>query len=62
MYVSVLLFHRHLFIVRINATTLCDGIVIVIAIEFVIGFEIVIEIVIVNVIGVVYSMHVNIDI
>jgi hypothetical protein len=34
----------------------------VIAIEFVIGFEIVIEIVIVNVIGVVYSMHVNIDI
>lgn len=33
-----------------------------IAIEFVIGFEIVIEIVIVNVIGVVYSMHVNIDI
>ena len=32
-----------------------------IAIEFVIGFEIVIEIVIVNVIGVVYSMHVNID-
>jgi hypothetical protein len=34
----------------------------VIAIVFVIGFEIVIEIVIVNVIGVVYSMHVNIDI
>jgi hypothetical protein len=34
----------------------------VIAIEFVIGFEIVIEILIVNVIGVVYSMHVNIDI
>lgn len=33
-----------------------------IAIEFVIGFEIVIEILIVNVIGVVYSMHVNIDI